>query len=156
MNEDLKAVVGGGATVVVGLGLVAGMIFGGVAGCKSFNRYQSVQDVKNKTTTTRIDTENKTKAAQLKAKSDAEIARIQIATQKQRVLIAEQQAEIRLKEARGIKMAQDEIAKSLTPLYVQFEMTKQLSEIANSGKNSSVIYIPVGPDGLPVVANTKK
>lgn len=140
----------------VGLTVLVLLIFGSAAGCRSYDRYQKVQDVKNQTETTRIDTENKTRAAQLRAKSEAEVARIQISTQKQRVLIAEQQAEIRLKEAQGVKAAQDEIAKTITPLYVQLEMVKQLGEIAKSGKNSSVVYIPIGPDGLPVVAPVKK
>lgn len=144
-NSEISngALVKGGVTVVLGLGLVVGMGFGGVAGCKSFNRYQAVQDA-----------ENKTRTSQIKTKNEAELARLTIATQEQRVRIAEQQAEIRLKEAEGLRKAQDEIAKSLTPLYVQLEMTKQIGEIAKSGENSSVIYIPVGPDGLPVVANT--
>ncbi|MGI5400606.1 hypothetical protein ACQEVG_14330 [Streptomyces sp. CA-135486] len=35
-------------------------------------------------------------------------------------------------------------------------MTEALKDIAKSGKNNTVIYIPVGPDGLPVVADTSQ
>jgi hypothetical protein len=46
------------------------------------------------------------------------------------------------------------IAKTLTPLYVQFEMTQALSEIAKSGRNSSIVYIPSGPGGVPFIQGT--
>ena len=46
----------------------------------------------------------------------------------------------------------DEIAKTLTPLYVQFEMTDALKQIAKSGKNNSVVYLPSGANGIPLVA----
>jgi hypothetical protein len=43
-------------------------------------------------------------------------------------------------------------AKTLTPLYVQFELTQALQAIATSGSNDTVIYLPTDPKtGLPVV-----
>jgi hypothetical protein len=55
----------------------------------------------------------------------------------------------------GIREAQDEIAKTLTPLYVAFEMTQALQAIATSGQNNSVIYLPTNPvTGLPIVPVT--
>lgn len=86
------------------------------------------------------------------ARNEVTITNIQIGTTKQKVDIAKQQAAIRFQNAVGVREAQDEIAKTLTPLYVQFEMTQALTEIAKSGKNNSVIYIPTGPNGLPLVA----
>lgn len=86
------------------------------------------------------------------ANNAVKVSAIQIKNQEQRVLIAQQQAQIRLQNAIGIRKAQDEIAKTLTPLYVQFEMTQAIQSIATSGKNNSVIYIPTSPtSGLPVV-----
>lgn len=145
VREDAKTagLVAGIATLC--LALLLGVIMGSMWGFKSFNRTQRVADAKNKVTTSRIDANNQ-----------VELNRIQIAQQEQRVKIAEQEAEVRLREARGVRAAQDEIAKTLTGPYIQYEMTKVLADIAKSGSNSSVIYIPVGPDGLPVVADATK
>jgi head-tail adaptor len=86
------------------------------------------------------------------AKNDVKVTAIQIQNQKQRVKIAKQHAEIRYQNSIGIREAQDEIAKTLTPLYVAFEMTEALKAIATSGKNNSVIYLPTNPTtGLPIV-----
>jgi hypothetical protein len=106
------------------------VLVGGAAGCKSFQRYQK-----------RADAENNVK-----------VSAIQIKNQEQRVQIAKQHAQIRYQNSIGIREAQDEIAKTLTPLYVQFEMTQALEHIATSGKNNTVIYLPTDPrTGLPVV-----
>jgi hypothetical protein len=86
------------------------------------------------------------------AQNQVKVSAIQIRNQEQRVKIAKQHAEIRYQNSIGIRESQDEIAKTLTPLYVQFEMTQALQAIATSGKNNSVIYIPTSPtSGLPVV-----
>ena len=86
------------------------------------------------------------------ASNNVKVSAIEIRNQAQRVLIATQQADIRYQNAIGIRKSQDEIAKTLTPLYVQFEMTQALQAIATSGQNNSVIYIPTSPtSGLPVV-----
>lgn len=87
------------------------------------------------------------------AKNRVAISTIEIRNQRQRVLIAKQQAEIRLQNAIGVREAQDEIAKTLTPLYVQFEMVDALKAIARSGNNSSVVYIPSGANGIPLIAD---
>lgn len=86
------------------------------------------------------------------ANNDVKVTAIQIRNQQQRVKIAKQHAEIRYQNSIGIREAQDEIAKTLTPLYVAFEMTEALKAIATSGKNNSVIYLPTNPTtGLPIV-----
>lgn len=101
---------------------------------------------------------NRTEKAQARtqalmdARNEVTITNIKIGTTSQKVSIAKQEAQIRYQQAVGVREAQDEIAKTLTPLYVQFEMTQALTEIAKSGKNNSVIYIPTGPNGLPLVA----
>jgi hypothetical protein len=86
------------------------------------------------------------------ARNEVTVTNIRIGTTAQKVKIAQQEAEVRRAQAVGIREAQDEISRTLTPLYVQFEMTQALVEIAKSGKNNSVIYIPTGPNGLPLVA----
>lgn len=89
--------------------------------------------------------------ARKNANNSVLISGIEIQNQKQRVEIAKQQAEIRLQDAIGVREAQDEIAKTLTPLYVQFEMVDALKQIAQSGRNSSVVFIPSGANGIPAV-----
>lgn len=86
------------------------------------------------------------------ANNSVKVSAIEIRNQAQRVLIAKQQAQIRYQNAVGIRESQDEIAKTLTPLYVQFEMTQALEHIATSGTNNTIIYLPTDPHtGLPVV-----
>lgn len=90
--------------------------------------------------------------ARADARNSVAISKIEIQNQAQRIQVAKQKAEIRLQEAVGIREAQTEIAKTLTPLYVQFEMVDALKAIALSGRNSSVVYIPSGASGIPIVA----
>lgn len=110
------------------------------AGSKIVTRYQS-----------RADRNQNRHQALLDANNEVTINSIRIRTYQQRVKIAQQQAQIRFVNSTGIRKSQDEIAKTLTPLYVQFEMTEALKEIASSGRNSSVIYIPSGPAGIPFI-----
>jgi Tfp pilus assembly protein PilX len=86
------------------------------------------------------------------ARNEVTITNIRIGTTAQKVKIAQQEAEVRKAQAVGIREAQDEISSTLTPLYVQFELSQALKDIAVSGKNNSVIYVPTGPNGLPIVA----
>ncbi len=114
------------AGTIGGVVLIAALMFA----LPAFNRYQK-----------RANAENNVK-----------VSAIQIKNQEQRVQIAKQHAQIRYQNSIGIREAQDEIAKTLTPLYVQFEMTQALEHIATSGKNNTVIYLPTSPtSGLPVV-----
>ena len=129
-------------TVAIAIAALIAIVIGSIAGFKAFGRYQAVQDSKNKVKTTQIAANNKVR-----------LNEIEIGTQEQRVEIEKQKAQIRYEKSKGIRESQDEIAKTLTPLYVQFEMTEALKAIATSGKNNTVIYIPVGPDGLPMVAD---
>lgn len=90
--------------------------------------------------------------ARANANNRVKVSNIEIRNQAQRVRIAKQQAQIRYEQSVGIKKAQDEIRKTLTPLYVQFEMTQAMQAIAVSGRNDTVIYLPTSPtSGLPVV-----
>lgn len=116
--------------IVVALVLVVLLLIGGAFGCKSYGRYQKRADANN----------------------DVKVTAIQIRNQEQRVKIAKQKAQIRFENAKGIREAQDEIAKTLTPLYVQFEMVEALKAIATSGKNNSLVYIPAGANGIPLVS----
>lgn len=87
------------------------------------------------------------------ANNKVAVSNIEIRNQGQRIQVAKQEAQIRLQNAVGIRDAQVEIAKTLTPLYVQFEYAQVLERIAKSGSNNSVIYIPTGANGVPIVQN---
>jgi len=124
---------GQAAIGVVGLGVLAGiLIVGLIFAIPAFSRYQKRANANN----------------------NVKVSEIEIRNQEQRVLIAKQQAEIRKQNAVGVREAQDEIAKTLTPLYVQFEMTEALKEIARSGSNNTTVFIPSGPSGIPLIGNT--
>ncbi len=86
------------------------------------------------------------------ARNNVRVSAIEIRNQEQRIQVAKQKAEIRHEEAKGVREAQDEIAKTLTPLYVQFEMVEALKAIAQSGQNNTVVYIPSGANGIPLVS----
>lgn len=112
-------------TFLVGGFVLVVALFGLAALSKEYSRYQK-----------RADAENEVK-----------VLSINVQGQAQRVRIAEQSAEIRLKEAVGIRRAQDQISETLTPLYVQHEMIEALR---TSG--ATTVYIPTDPaSGLPVV-----
>lgn len=132
MTEDrltAREIAEGIVAVLVVVVLLLLLVFGLWAGIKGFGRSQA-----------RADADNRVK-----------ISQIEIRNQAQRVEIAKQKAEIRQQDAIGVREAQDEIAKTLTPLYVQFEMVEALKAIATSGSNNSVVYIPVGPNGIPII-----
>lgn len=115
--------------VVAALAVLLGILAGIWVGAKTIGRAQKRADANN----------------------NVKISTIEIKNQEQRVQIAKQKAEIRLQDAIGVKSAQDEIAKTLTPLYVQFEMVEALKAIAASGSNNSVVFIPAGANGIPLV-----
>lgn len=117
---------------IIGLIVLLVSIVGLSAGCKEYNRYQARADRKNQTQLVKQDI--KTAAQQ------AQVNRAQIAATKA-------EAEKRVAEAHGIRQAQDLIAKTLTPLYVQHEAI-QAQKIQGAGDK---LYVPVGPQGIPLV-----
>lgn len=115
-----------GIAAIVGAGFLVVL---GIGGCNNFNRSQALKDAHNR----------------------VKISAIEIQNQAQRVKIARQQADIRYVNATGIRRAQDEIQKTLTPLYVQWEAIQAQLSMANS-PNHTMIYIPVGANGVPLVS----
>lgn len=129
------------AVVILVILLLLALITGVWVGVKVIHRNQRLADARNDVT-----------IAQVKARNQIKLNEIDIASQGQRVRVAIQKAEIRFQDARGVREAQDEIAKTLTPLYVQFEMVDALKTIAQSGRNNTVVYIPSGANGIPLVS----
>lgn len=68
--------------------------------------------------------------------------------------IAKKDAEIRIVESKGIAKAQKNIDATLTPNYLQHEALKVQEKLAQS-PNTTIIYIPVGRSGIPVVHNSE-
>jgi len=68
------------------------------------------------------------------------------------IRIAQKEAEKRVAEARGIAEAMTIINQQLTPAYLQYEAIKAQLAMANS-QNHSIIYVPVGPMGVPLVGD---
>lgn len=116
--------------------LVVALFVGGCAGAKSYNRYQKRADAKNKTSI--VHQEIKT------ADEQAKVNRAQIAA-----TIAE--AQKRREEAKGLRDAQDTVQATLTPLYIQHEAIEAQKATATSGKNNTIIYVPSGTSGVPLV-----
>lgn len=114
---------------LAGLMLATLLLGVGASGCKAWGRYQKRADANNA----------------------VRVSAIEIRNQAQRIKVTKQRARIRFEQAVGIREAQDEISRTLTPLYVQFEMIDALRQVATSGKNNSVVYIPTGANGLPIV-----
>lgn len=109
---------------------------GGCAGLKAFNRAQARANASNQVSITHILIQ--------KAQQQAQINRAEI-----QATIAE--AQKRYQEAIGIRRAQDEISKTLTPLYVQHEAIQAEEQIASSGQNNTVVYVPSGAAGVPII-----
>lgn len=120
------------AIVIVGVTLACTvLLFAFLFGAKEFTRYQKRADAKNAITVTHTKIEV--------AKQQAKINRAQIEATKA-------EAEKRYQESIGIRKAQDEIAKTLTPLYVQHEAIQKLPQ-------ARAIYVPSGQQGIPQVYN---
>lgn len=141
-NDNLR--IGRIATAVVASLLAIILFFFGLSvGLGAYGRWSKVQEAKNKAQTARIDAANQ-----------AQVNQLLINSADQQIQIHQKQAQIRLADAVGIREAQDEVSKTLTPLYVQFEMVDALKTIAESGKNNTVVYIPTGANGIPLISNT--
>jgi hypothetical protein len=125
-------------SIVIVLGVVAltGVGVGLSAATKAYKRAEERADAKNNVTLTHI--------AINRARQQALITRAQIeATQAN--------AEKRYQEAIGIRRAQVEISKTLTNQYLQHEAIQAQKAVATSGKNNTIIYVPSGPNGVPLV-----
>jgi hypothetical protein len=128
--------------VVEGIVALTVSVFALSAGVGAYSRWNDVQQANNQAHVARINAANQTQVNNLLISANA-----------QQVQIHKQQADIRLADAVGVREAQDEISKTLTPLYVQFEMVDALKTIADSGKNNTVVYIPTGANGIPLISN---
>ena len=140
MKVDVGKIVKWSISGIVGLVVV---IFALSAGSGAYSRWSDVQQANNQAHVARINAANQ-----------AQVNQLLINSADQQIQIHQKQAQIRLADAVGIREAQDEVSKTLTPLYVQFEMVDALKTIAESGKNNTVVYIPTGANGIPLISDT--
>lgn len=118
------------ATAVAGaIAILIVLIMLIVLGFGALGRYQSRANQHNKVTNTKTEIQN----------------------QDQLIQIAIKKAEIRKQDAIGIKEAQDQISSTLTPAYLQWEAIQAQQAVATSGKNNTIVYVPSGANGVPLV-----
>lgn len=129
--------------VMTGLGAIVAFVLVLIviaAGFQAFSRYQSRANRNQNRHQALFDEQNQTR-----------INAIKISQTQQLVKVADQTARIRVANAVGLRDAQDEIAKTLTPLYIQFEAIQAQLAMAK-GHNHTVIWLPSGPNGVPTVS----
>jgi hypothetical protein len=132
--------IGRGLVVLVAaLFVIAALIAASIGGCsviRNWHRGQVRADANNKVQITHILIRN--------AQQRARVVKAQNASVRAK-------AEQRYLQSVGIRRAQDEIAKTLTPLYIQHEAIEAQLAVATSGKNNTVVYVPSGANGVPMV-----
>lgn len=138
MTDTAKEALTGLAIVTLIVAVILGGLVGLWLGYKTIHRSQVRADANNKVKVTHILIRN--------AQQQAQVVHAQNAAVQAR-------AEQRLIEAKGIRAAQDEISATLTDRYLQHEAIKAQMEMARS-ENHSVIYVPAGNNGVPLVRDT--
>jgi hypothetical protein len=67
--------------------------------------------------------------------------------------VARANATARYEDAVGIRRAQVEISANLTAPYLQYEAIQAQQAVATSGRNNTLIYLPAGTSGVPLVSD---
>jgi hypothetical protein len=124
--------VAGALALVALVGLGTGIS----AALKAYSRSEQRADAENRVRLTHI--------AIRREKQQVRITRAQIAA-------TEADAEKRYQEAIGIRRAQNEISRTLSDHYLQYEAIRAQKAVATSGRNNTIIYVPSGSNGVPLV-----
>jgi hypothetical protein len=122
---SLASLLGVVAIVATGVGLSAGV-----------SAYKRAQQ--------RASAENGVRLARIEVRRADLVARAQ-------VVVAEAGAQARYQQAVGIRRAQDKIRQTLTAPYLQYEAIQAQKAAATSGRNNTLIYLPSGTSGVPLV-----
>jgi hypothetical protein len=125
-----------GSAAVLTLVLLVGVGIGLSAAVRAYDRAEERADAENSVTLAHI--------AIRRAQQRARITRAQIAA-------TQADAQKRFAEAVGIRRAQNEISSSLTGHYLQYEAIQAQKAVATSGKNNTLIYVPSGSNGVPLI-----
>jgi len=113
------------------VGMLLLVIVAPMYGLPSYGRYQRLQNEHNQTS----------------------VNDIQIAQTQQLVKVQQQKAQIQIAQAIGIAKAQEIIKSTLTPAYLQYEAIEAQKAEINS-PNHTIIYVPSGANGIPLVQTT--
>jgi regulator of protease activity HflC (stomatin/prohibitin superfamily) len=125
-----------GLVVIIGLTVVTGTFIGLSAATSAYSRAQQRADAENRANLARIDIK--------RANELALVARAQVQTSRAN-------AEKQYQEALGTRRAQQVISSGLTPQYLQYEAIQAQKAVATSGRNNTLIYLPSGRTGVPLV-----
>lgn len=150
MNEKTQNTLGGTLAAVVVVGLIVGCVFlciVGAKGCANYERSQARKDAENKVKIAKIEAHNRVAVTGIEIKRQHEYAE----TVKANTATVEAERHQRVVRAEGIEKAQKIIAKTLTAPYIQWEAIEAQKAIATSGKNNTVIYVPSGTNGTPLI-----
>lgn len=85
------------------------------------------------------------------AQNQVQVNSIVINQTDQLVKVEQQKAQIRIADAQGIAKAQEIINSSLTPTYLTYLAIQAQQEMATHD-HTATIYIPVGNNGVPIIA----
>lgn len=122
--------------VLLGMMVLTGTGIGLSAAVKAYSRAEERADAENRVRLSHI--------AIRRARQEALVASAQIET-------TEADAQKRYQEAVGIRRAQNEISRTLSNAYLQYEAIQAQKAIATSGSNNTLIYLPSGTSGVPLV-----
>jgi hypothetical protein len=135
-RKVVHRIVGWGLGSVLGLVVITATGIGLSAGAQAYNRAEERANADNLVRLTRIQIRT--------AQQQALVARAQVAA-------AKADAEKQYQRAVGVRRAQNVIMRGLTPQYLQYEAIQAQKAVATSGRNNTLIYVPSGSSGVPLV-----
>jgi len=136
VSKGMKEFITGTFVVLLIIALLIAGTFGMLTIGKAFGRSQARADAKNKVQIAHIYIQKAHEEALI---NYAEVEATKAAAKK------------RIAEAEGLAIAQHDIDGTLTPLYIQHEAIQAQEAIATSGQNNTVIYVPAGTNGTPII-----
>jgi hypothetical protein len=135
-KSNVGKIVAWSVGILLGVVVLTGTGIGLSAGVQAYKRAEQRANAENLVRVTRIEIGQ--------AQQQALVARAQVAA-------AKADAEKQYQEAIGVRRAQDVIARGLTPQYLQYEAIQAQKAVATSGRNNTLIYLPSGSGGVPLV-----
>jgi hypothetical protein len=124
------------AGILIGVVVTVGAGIGLSAAVQAYHRAEQRANAENLVRLTHIEIR--------RAEQQALVARAGVAT-------AQANAESQYQQAIGVRRAQGVIAGGLTPQYLQYEAIQAQKAVATSGRNNTLIYLPSGSGGVPLV-----
>jgi hypothetical protein len=122
-------------TSVMGLTLITATGVGLALGVSAYNRAEQ-----------RANANNRVRLARIEARREETAALAGIA-------VARANAAAQYEDAVGVRRSQAEISRNLTAPYLQYEAIQAQRAVATSGRNNTLIYLPAGNSGVPLVSD---